>query len=249
MHIPIDYPTLRIIWWILIGVLLIAFAIMDGFDLGIGMLLHRVAKTNEERRVVINTIAPVWEGNQIWFIVGAGTIFAAWPEIYAVSFSGFYFALLLVLYSLILRPVGFKYRSKISNPTWRAVWDFCLFIGGFVPTLIFGVTLGNVLQGVPFYYDENMQSYYTGTLLELFNPFALLCGLTSVCMLIMHGGIYLTIKTEGLIQKRAAKYACRGALLTVILFAIGGWWVWQHLSGYVLVSAHGMPPLIHYTKK
>src|SRR3989339_1619757 len=145
MTIPIDYPTLRIIWWALLGLLLIGFAVMDGFDLGIAMLLHRVARNNDERRVVLNTIGPVWEGNQVWLILGAGAIFAAWPDIYAISFSGFYFAMLLVLFSLILRPVGFKYRGKIQNATWRTIWDICLLISGLVPSLIFGVAVGNVL--------------------------------------------------------------------------------------------------------
>ena len=237
MTIPLDYPTLRIIWWALMGLLLIGFAVMGGADLGVGMLLHRVAKTDEERRVVLNTVAPVWEGNQVWFILGAGSIFAAWPEIYAIAFSSFYFAMLLILFSLILRPVGFKYRSKISNTTWRTTWDFCLFIGGFVPALLFGVAIGNVLQGIPFYYDENLRSFYTGTLLQLLNPFGLLCGIVSIAMLIMHGGIYLTIKTNGYIQKRAITYVYLGAFLTIISFAIGGWWIWNNISGYVLVNA------------
>lgn len=241
--IPLDYPTLRIIWWMLLGALLIGFAITDGFDLGIGMLLHRVARTNDERRVVINSIGPVWEGNQIWLILGAGAIFAAWPEIYAVSFSGFYFAMLLVLFALILRPVGFKYRGKIQNDNWRAFWDACLFIAGFVPALVFGIAVGNVLQGVPFHFDETLRSFYTGSLLQLFNPFALLCGILSVVMLAMHGAVFLTIKTDGEIQKRAAYYARLCALLSIIVFAIAGYWIKNHIVGYVLPNgmAHDLP--------
>lgn len=234
MSIPLDYPTLRVIWWILLGALLIGFAVMDGFDLGIGIILHRVARTDDERRVVLNTIGPVWEGNQIWLILGAGAIFAAWPEIYAVSFSGFYFAMLLVLLALILRPVGFKYRSKIQNPRWRKIWDACIFISGFVPAFIFGVAIGNVLQGVPFYFDTNILAFYTGNLLQLLNPFGILCGLVSVLMLMMHGGIFLAIKTNGDIQRRAANYARLGAVLTIILFAIAGYWMAKHIPGYVL---------------
>lgn len=237
MHIFLDYTTLRIIWWVLLGALLIGFAVMDGFDLGIGMLLHRVAKTDQERRVVLNTIGPVWEGNQIWLVLGAGAIFAAWPEVYAVTFSGLYFAMLMVLFALILRPVGFKYRSKIANARWRALWDFCIFIAGLVPALLFGVAIGNVIQGVPFHFDEGLQSYYTGTLLQLLNPFALLCGLVSIAMCVMHGGIYLTIKTNGLIQSRATKFTYWGAALTIILFAMAGWYVATGISGYVLVNA------------
>jgi cytochrome bd ubiquinol oxidase subunit II len=236
MAIPFDYHTLRIIWWVLIGVLIISFAVTDGFDLGIGMLLHRVAKTENERRVVVNSIGPIWEGNQVWFILGGGALFAAWPEIYAVSFSGFYFAMLLVLLALILRPVGFKYRSKLSNPTWRATWDICIFIAGFVPTLLFGVAIGNVLLGVPFYFDDNIQSFYTGTLLQLLNPFGLLCGLLSIAMFIMHGAIFLTIKTSADIQKRAMNYATLGGILTMLLFALGGIYIAYFASGYVLVD-------------
>lgn len=235
-----DYPTLRIIWWILLGTLLIGFAVMDGFDLGIGMLLHFVARNNNERRVTLNTIGPVWEGNQIWLVLGGGAIFAAWPTLYAVSFSGFYLAMLAVLAALIIRPVGFKYRSKIDNSHWRMIWDIALFISGFVPALIFGVALGNVLQGVPFYFDPMMRSFYSGTLLELLNPFALLCGLVSVCMLLMHGGVFLSIKTTGAIQKRATSAAIMFGIITLILFAVAGYWVTYYLHGYVLAS-----PMLH----
>lgn len=237
MIIPIDYSTLRVIWWILLGLLLIGFAIMDGFDLGIGMLLHRVARTNEERRVVLNTIGPVWEGNQIWLILGAGAIFAAWPDLYAVSFSGFYLAMLLVLLGLILRPVGFKYRSKINNPRWRAAWDACIFISGLVPSLLFGVAVGNVIQGVPFYFDDTLRSFYTGNLLGLLNPFALLCGLVSVAMLAMHGAVFLTIKTDGIIQERASRYARISAVITIILFAFAGFLIATHVVGFTLANA------------
>lgn len=241
--IPLDYPTLRIIWWMLLGTLLIGFAVTDGFDLGIGMLLHRVARNNNERRIVLNSIGPIWEGNQIWLILGAGAIFAAWPEIYAVSFSGFYFAMLLVLFALILRPVGFKYRSKIQSDKWREFWDICIFIAGFVPALVFGIAVGNVLQGVPFHFDDTLRSFYTGSLLQLFNPFALLCGILSVVMLAMHGAVFLTIKTDGEIQKRAGNYARLCALLSIILFVIAGYWIKTHIVGYILPNgmAHDLP--------
>lgn len=233
----LDYETLRIIWWLLLGALLAGFAIMDGFDLGIGMLLLGVAKTNAERRVVLNTIGPVWEGNQIWLVLGAGAIFAAWPAIYAVTFSGFYFAMLLVLLALILRPLGFKYRSKIDHTGWRNLWDGCIFSAGLVPALIFGVAIGNVLQGVPFYFDDSLRSFYTGNLMGLLNPFGIFCGIVSICMLIMHGGIFLSGKTEGAIRQRAKNYARLFGLLFVGLFIAGGFWVQHHLTGYVLSSA------------
>jgi len=156
---PLDYELLRIIWWLILGVLLMGFAIMDGFDLGVAMWLPFLTKTDIEKRIVINSIGPTWEGNQVWFILGGGAIFAAWPALYGLSFSGFYLAMLLVLLALILRPVGFKYRSKVDNARWRAAWDTALFIGGFVPSLIFGVAMGNVLQGVPFHFDESLRAF------------------------------------------------------------------------------------------
>ena len=175
------YEILRLLWWAVLGVLLIGIAVMDGFDMGTAILLPFVARTDIERRVVINTVGPVWEGNQVWLVLGGGAIFAAWPPLYAVAFSGFYLAMLLLLASLILRPVGFKFRSKMAGTGWRAWWDFALFLGGLVPALVFGVAFGNVLQGVPFRFDYMLRMTYTGSFFGLFNPFALLCGLTSGC--------------------------------------------------------------------
>ncbi|WP_133128008.1 cytochrome d ubiquinol oxidase subunit II [Legionella nagasakiensis] len=233
---PLDYETLRIIWWALLGVLLIGFAVMDGFDLGVAMWLPWLAKTDMERRIMINSIGPTWEGNQVWFILGGGAIFAAWPALYALSFSGFYLAMLLILLALILRPVGFKYRSKLTSRTWRNFWDYSLFVGGFIPSLIFGVAVGNVLQGVPFHFDESLRPFYTGTFLALLNPFALLCGLLSVLMLAMHGAFYLNLKTEGYLQQRAKGAAMVSALLTVMLFIGAGLWLYYGFEGYYLTS-------------
>ena len=192
----LDYPTLKIIWWLLIGVLLIGFAVMDGHDMGVATLLPFAGRDDEERRVIINTVGPHWDGNQVWFITGGGAIFAAWPLVYATAFSGFYWAMLLVLWALFLRPVGFDYRSKIDHPAWRSAWDWGLFVGGFVPPLVFGVAFGNLLQGVPFGFDERMLSTYTGSFWALFNPFALLCGLVSSAMVTFHGAVYLSHRTE-----------------------------------------------------
>ncbi len=235
MHL--DYETLRVIWWLLIGFLLIAFAVMDGFDLGVAMWLPWLAKTNVERRILINSIAPTWEGNQVWFILGGGAIFAAWPDLYALSFSGFYLAMLLILLALILRPVGFKYRSKINNVYWRSVWDGALFIGGFIPALIFGVAIGNVLQGVPFHFDDSLRIFYTGSFLALLNPFALGCGVLSVLMLAMHGAFFLHIKTEGVLQHRARRAARISALLVIALFLAMGIWSYYTIPGYSLLHA------------
>lgn len=237
MSMLLDYETLRLIWWVLLGVLLIGFAIMDGFDLGVGMLLPWVAKTDNERRVTINTVGPTWEGNQVWLILGGGAIFAAWPTLYAVSFSGFYLAMLVVLLALILRPVGFKYRSKLPHYYWRQMWDIMLFIGGFVPALIFGVAIGNILQGVPFYFDDELRSFYTGYFLELLNPFGLLCGVTSLAMLAMHGGAFLVVKTTGIIRYRAIIATRLAAVALIVLFAFAGILIATKISGYHIVSA------------
>jgi cytochrome d ubiquinol oxidase subunit II len=233
-----EYEVFRIIWWALLGVLLIGLAVMDGFDLGAAMLAPVIGKTDSERRVVLNTVGPVWEGNQVWLIVGGGVMFAAWPMLYAVAFSGFYFAILLLLLALILRAVAFKYRSKISDPVWRHFWDVALFAGGLVPALVYGVAFGNVLQGVPFTFDDLLRMTYTGSLWGLFNPFALLCGLVSVAMLLMHGAAYVACKTEGVIRARAQKAGFLSGITTIILFALGGIWVTQ-LNGYALQSFAG----------
>ena len=233
LHELIDYETLRLIWWMLLGILIIGFAVMDGFDLGTQTLLPFVARNDHERRVVINAVGPVWEGNQVWLILGGGAIFAAWPPLYAVSFSGFYLAMFAILFALILRPVGFKYRSKRDSATWRSAWDWALFVGGVVPALIFGVAVGNVLQGVPFRLADDLRIFYDGsTLFELLNPFALLCGLLSVAMLVMHGAAWLMVKTSGDVQARARSYGSLAALATVALFVLGGLWVWAGIAGY-----------------
>lgn len=235
--IPLDYETLRLIWWLLLGVLLIGFAVMDGFDLGVGTLLPAVARTDAERRLVLNVIGPVWEGNQVWLIVGGAAIFAAFPALYAVSFSGFYLAMFLILLALILRPVGFKFRSKVEDRRWRAVWDWGLFVGGFVPSLVFGVAMGNVLLGAPFHFDETLRIFYTGGFFALLSPFAVLCGLVSVTMLVAHGAAMLVIKTDGEVARRARRYGSLAALATAVLFVLAGVWVANGVTGYSIVGA------------
>ncbi|PHV32677.1 cytochrome d ubiquinol oxidase subunit II [Janthinobacterium sp. BJB312] len=237
LHEMISYETLRLIWWLLIGILLVGFAITDGFDLGTGILLPFVGKTDLERRVVINSIGPVWEGNQVWLILGGGAIFAAWPQLYAVSFSGFYLAMFVILVALIVRPVAFKFRSKREDPRWRARWDAALFVGGFVPALICGVAIGNVLQGVPFRFSSDMHIFYDGTFFALLNPFALLCGLVSVAMLVMHGATWLQLKTDGAVAERARRYGSVAAIATVVLYAAAGVALWLWVDGYRVTSA------------
>ncbi|MFC0169988.1 cytochrome d ubiquinol oxidase subunit II [Pseudoduganella danionis] len=231
----LDYSTLKIIWWLLVGVLLVGFAIMDGHDMGVGTLLPYVGRSDVERRVVINTVGPHWDGNQVWFITGGGALFAAWPVVYATAFSGFYWAMMLVLWALFFRPVGFDYRSKIHHPLWRSVWDWGLFVGGTVPPLVFGIAFGNLLQGVPFHFDQYLVSTYTGSFWQLLNPFALLAGVVSSAMLTMQGGAYLAHRTEGVLQTRAIRAAVVAAVLLCLSFAAAGVWL-QSIPGYRITS-------------
>jgi cytochrome bd ubiquinol oxidase subunit II len=233
-----DYVTLKIIWWLLVGVLLVGFAIMDGHDMGVGTLLPFVGNSDDERRVVINTVGPHWDGNQVWFITGGGAIFAAWPLVYATAFSGFYWAMLAVLWALFFRPVGFDYRSKIHDARWRSTWDWGLFIGGAVPPLIFGVAFGNLLQGVPFELDQMLVSHYSGSFWQLLNPFALLCGVVSSAMIAMQGGMYLAHRTEGVIQQRTITLAIRAAWLMAASFVVAGLWLrFGAIEGFMLTSS------------
>jgi len=236
----LDYATLRVIWWALLGVLLIGFAIMDGFDLGVAMLHPFVARTDGERRVALNAIGPVWEGNQIWFVLGGGAVFAAWPLLYATSFSGFYLAMMLVLIGFILRPVALTFRSKLESPLWRTIWDYAFFISGLVPSLVFGVAFGNLLLGAPFHFTKGLQLVYEGNFLGLLNPFSLLCGLISIAMLIMQGASFLAGKTEGEITARARRFGAIAAAALLLLFTIAGIWVALGIDGYAVRSTVNM---------
>lgn len=232
-----DYLTLKIIWWLLVGALLIGFALLGGFDLGVGTLLPFVAQTDKQRRVLLNSVGPTWEGNQVWLLTAGGAMFAAWPLVYAAAFSGFYWAMLLVLFALFFRPVGFEYRSKIQNPRWRAAWDWGLFVGGFVPAVVFGVAFGNLLQGVPFQYDEFVRPQYTGSFWALLNPFALLAGIISLTMLVMHGAVFLQMRTEAEIFARAKKAVRIFGIVFLVAFAIAGLWQAYGIEGYRIVSS------------
>jgi cytochrome bd ubiquinol oxidase subunit II len=235
-----DYATLKLIWWVLIGVLLIGFALTDGFDMGAAILLPFIGKTDSERRIVVNTVGATWEGNQVWLVTAGGAMFAAWPLVYAASFSGFYFAMLLVLFALFFRPVGFDYRGKREHAAWRNAWDWALFVGGFVPALVFGVAFGNLLQGVPFAFDQDLRASYHGSFFGLLNPFALLCGLVSLSMLVAHGAAFVRMKTDGVIAERAARALRIASLLAVVLFLLAGALIATAIGGYQIVDA---PPL------
>ncbi|MEB6675836.1 cytochrome d ubiquinol oxidase subunit II [Acinetobacter haemolyticus] len=234
----IEYELLKIIWWVLVGVLLIGFALTDGFDMGAMALMPFVGKTDNERRAAINTIAPHWDGNQVWFITAGGALFAAWPMVYAVAFSGMYWALLLVLFALFLRPVGFDYRSKLENTQWRTSWDWGLCIGGAVPALVFGVAFGNLFLGVPFGLDETLRSQYTGSFFALLNPFALVCGIVSLSMLCAHGGSWLMLRTNGDLFHRSAKATQLMAAIFLACFLVAGAWLYfGSIEGYSYATA------------
>lgn len=235
-----DYETLKFIWWLLVGALLIGFAIMDGHDMGVGALLPFVGKTDTERRVMINSIAPHWEGNQVWFITAGGAIFAAWPFVYATAFSGFYIAMLAVLWALFFRPVGFDFRSKVADTRWRNFWDWGLFAGGAVPPIIFGVAFGNLFLGVPFQFDDTLRVTYSGGFFGLLTPFPLLCGIVSLAMLITQGAHYLILRTEGEVAMRARRAAILFNLILIATFALAGVWLAYGIPGYVITSG-GLP--------
>ncbi len=235
-----DYASLRLIWWLILGVLLIGFAVMDGFDLGVGATFRFIGRTDEERRGLLESIEPVWEGNQVWFILGGGAVFAAWPLLYAASFSGLYLAMFLVLIALILRPVGFTFRNKIAEPRWRDAWDWALTLGGAVPALLFGVAFGNLFLGLPFHYDELQRPVYTGSFFALLHPFALLAGVVSLAMLILHGATYASLRVGEPMARRAAGAGRAAAVVFVVAFIIAGLWVGR-LEGAHLVG--GADPL------
>ncbi|AUH01544.1 cytochrome d ubiquinol oxidase subunit II [Prodigiosinella confusarubida] len=231
-----DYEVLRFIWWLLIGVLLIGFAVTDGFDMGVGILVRLMGRNDVERRVMINCIAPHWDGNQVWLITAGGALFAAWPTVYAAAFSGFYVAMILVLASLFFRPVGFDYRSKIEDSRWRNMWDWGIFAGSFIPPVVIGVAFGNLLQGVPFHMDEYLRLYYTGNFFQLLNPFGLLAGIVSLSMILAQGATYLMMRTTGELHIRSKVAAQVSSLLLVVTFALAGVWVVYGIDGYVITS-------------
>lgn len=229
------YAALKVGWWLLLGVLLTGVGVMVGMDMGVGTILRYVGRSDAERRVAINVIGPHWDGNQVWFVLGGGAIFAAWPLVYATAFSGFYIVMLVLLWSMIVRPLGFEYRSKMPSDGWRNGWDLMLFISGFVPMLVFGAAIGNVLQGVPFNFDWRLTSFYTGSFIALFNPFAILCGLVSVGLAVYMGGTRLAGVASAPVGSRARTAAIAGGLAALILFAVAGYWVSQ-IEGFRLVS-------------
>ncbi len=229
------YLGLKVVWWLIVGVVLIGVGVMVGMDMGVGTLLRYLGRSDIERRVALNIVGPHWEGNQVWFILGGGGLFAAFPLIYGTAFSGFYIVMLLLLWSMIVRPLAFEYRSKLPGEGWRNGWDWMLFVSGFVPMLVFGAAIGNVLQGVPFHLSWNMTSYYTGSFIALFNPFAILCGLLSVALSCYMGAATISNGAHGAIADRARKAAVVSGVVSFALFVIGGFWV-RGMTGYALTG-------------
>lgn len=205
--------TLQVTWFLLVGVLLTGYAILDGFDLGAGFW-HLFTKKDEDRRKIINSIGPVWDGNEVWLLTGGGAIFAAFPPVYASVFSGFYLALMLLLAALIFRAVAIEFRSKVESQSWRKSWDLAFGLGSTVAALLLGVALGNILRGVPLDANGN----YTGTFFGLLNPYSLVIGLTGLAMILTHGGLYIAMKTDGELSKNARGWAQTAWIAYIVLF-------------------------------
>lgn len=229
----LDYATLRVVWWLILGALLIGFAILDGFDFGVAALVRILGRDDDQRRALLETVEPVWEGNQVWFVLGGGAVFAAWPLLYAVAFSGFYVAMFVLLVAFILRPVGFGYRNKLREPGWRDAWDWVLTASGVIPPLICGVAFGNLFLGVPFRFDDDLRMIYAGGWLDALHPFALLCGLVALAMLLMHGGAYAAMKTDTALIPRAVRSTRLAALVFLVLYLIAGIWL-RGIPGHIL---------------
>ena len=230
------YELLRIAWWLILGVLLIGFAILDGFDFGIAALVRVLGRDDDERRALLETVEPVWEGNQVWFILAGGATFAAFPLLYAVAFSGFYVAMILLLAAFILRPVSFSYRNKYTNPQWRNAWDWVLTVSGSVPPLIFGVAFGNLFLGAPFRFDRDMRIEYSGGFIDLLHPFALLCGVASLALILAHGAAWAALKSDASLAQRCGKAACVATIVFIAAYAVAGIWLALGVPGHALAG-------------
>ena len=240
-----EYALLQVVAWVVLGAVMVLFSLTGGFDLGAGVLLPFLGKTNQERRVVVNIVGPTWDGNQVWLIIIGAGIFAVWPRAYAASFSGFYFAMLIVLWGLFLRPVSFEYRSKLPSQSWRTFWDWTLCIGSTLPAVIFGVAMGNLLLGSPFSFDPmSLRLDYTGSFFGLLHPFALLCGVLSLLMFLMHGAAYLLLRSEGRVYERSRRAVMRFSVFFLVVYCFVGIVLAFVLKGYHL-SAMPVNPTTH----
>ena len=215
---------LAVVWFILIGVLWTGYLVLEGFDFGVGMLMPIVGKTPKGKRVLLNTIRPVWDGNEVWLLTAGGATFAAFPEWYATLFSGFYLPLFFILLALIVRAVAIEYRSKINDENWRTRWDLAIIISSWIPSILWGVAFANIVKGVPI--DET--GTYTGGFFNLLNPFALLGGLVTLALFLSHGAIFLALKTKGSVHDRAASWAKKFSLAAIVVGA--AWALWLQLA-------------------
>lgn len=236
----LDYETLKLMWWVIIGVLIIGFALTDGYDMGVGMLFPWLARGDMERRIILNAIGPTWEGNQVWFITAVASLFAVWPPVYATAFSTLYVALILMIFAMIFRPIGIEYRNKLSDAHWRMRWDWILFVASIIPAFLFGLIFGNVLQGLPFRFDSAMRSYSTGSFGQLFNPFAILTGAMSTSMWVMHGAIFLQLRTEDPIRRRARRAVLWGSAVFLVTFGLASGGGALSIEGLRIIS---LPPI------
>jgi cytochrome d ubiquinol oxidase subunit II len=223
---------LNTIWFILVGVLFTGYAILDGFDLGVGAM-HLFTKSDTDRRIMLNSIGPVWDGNEVWLVTGGGALFAAFPEVYATAFSGFYLALMLLLFALIFRAVAIEFRSKQTMIWWRKTWDISFSVSSILSGLLIGVALGNIAIGIPL----DASGEFAGTFFGLLNPYALLVGITTVAMFMMHGSIYVVMKTEGELQQTVRRWIPKTMLIFIICYVLT-----------TLVTLVSIPHMIEYFK-
>ncbi len=232
----LDYMTLKLIWFGIMAVILAAFAITGGMDIGAHILLPFVGRSDSERRAVLNAIGPTWEGNQVWLVVFGAGLFAVWPPVYATAFSSLYIALLIVVLMLILRPPGFDYRSKLTSAAWRKTWDICLYTSGIVLSLVFGVAIGNLFVGLPFHFNADLLPIYEGNFFQLFSPLCILIGINSLSMFVVQGAIFLQYKLsdQGLVRARQAMYLF--AWIFVISFILAGLYINLYIPGYIIQS-------------
>lgn len=236
-----DFFDLNSLWFVLIAVLFVGFFVLEGFDYGVGVLLPFIGRDDRERRVIINTIGPHWDGNEVWMLTAGGAIFAAFPQWYATMFSGFYLALVVMLAALIVRGVAFEFRSKVENPKWRAIWDGAIFFGSLIPAILWGVALSNIARGVPI--DGSMM--FTGTFFDLVSPYSLVAGLASLLIFTLHGAIFLNLKTGGEVSERAMQAAKRLWLPTIIVIALFVVWSYASTDIFTRLGVNpGTPPIV-----
>ncbi|WP_084126035.1 cytochrome d ubiquinol oxidase subunit II [Demequina sp. NBRC 110054] len=243
---------LALVWFLLIAVLWTGYLVLEGFDFGVGMLMGLLAKNNKERRVALNTIGPVWDGNEVWLLTAGGATFAAFPEWYATLFSGFYLPLLLILVALIVRAVAIEYRGKINDEKWRQRWDWAIIGSAWIPSILWGVAFANLVRGVPIdEVDGNLE--YVGNFFDLLSPFALLGGLVTLALFLTHGAIFLALKTSGEFSQRAADFAKKVSIASLLIAAV--WAIWAQLAysepwtwAAVVVAALGLVAVVWFSR-